>query len=610
MQIPEVVIDILAEKSKRSSKYEFHRIYRHLYNPEFFYDAYQKIGSKTGNMTSGTDGETVDRMSLNRIECLIQKLQDLSYQPYPSKRLFIAKSNGKRRPLGLPSIDDKLVQEVCRRILSSIYEPLFKQTSHGFRYQKSCHTCLAEVQKSFTSTKWFIEGDIKGCFDHIDHQILIQLIRKKVKDEKFIQLLWKFLKAGYLENWCYQKTYSGTPQGGILSPLLANIYLHELDVFMEKLQLQFNSGKRRQRNPEYRKFENSFRQINKALKNPDVTETRKAELLQKRKMIRKQREQIKPTLPMDATFKRLKYVRYADDTLISVIGSKAEAESIKQQIQVFLEKELHLELSVEKTLITHAVQEKARFLGFDITTQKPYNKKGENGTTLRKGGNILLYVPKEKWTNKLHQKRDILIKGKNWEPYYRPELSSLDDLEILSTYDNELRGFYEYYKIANNVSVLNKMAYFMEYSMYKTFAYKYRTSIKKIRKRYDKKGIFTVEYETKDGIKKRYLISSFRKQSVWTSRKRLVKDEIPNTMKFTGRNSLIERLKQEKCEYCGAQNVPLEMHHVRKLKELKQKKHLSLWAYHMIARNRKTMALCAHGHGNNCHEKLHKGELR
>ncbi|MGG1152323.1 reverse transcriptase/maturase family protein [Bacillus wiedmannii] len=609
MQLPEVVIDNLMKKSQSNQQYMFQRLYRNLYNREFFLEAYGKLSKNPGNMTKGTDKKTIDGMSLQRIERLIEQLKNQEYKPNPSKRIYIEKKNStKKRPLGLPSIDDKLVQEVARRILEAIYEPIFKETSHGFRPNKSCHTALIQLKKNFTGVKWFVEGDIKGFFDNIDHHILIQLLRKRIKDEKFIQLIWKFLKAGYLENWQYHRTFSGTPQGGIISPILSNIYLHELDVFMEKFVDTFNQGKSRRRTKEYREFENRLSRLKKTESEWEkMTDEERASNIRERAEIYKERENVPALNPMDNTFKRMKYVRYADDFIIGVIGSKNDAEEIKKEIKEFLDVNLKIELSESKTYITNANKKKARFLGYDITTQNSYKRKTSRGHYQRFQGNILLYVPYEKWVQKLVEKKMIKMDGKQWTSQCRTELISIDDLEIINVYDSELRGFYEYYKIANNVSVLNKMAYFVEYSMYKTFASKYRKSMKKIIAKYSKNGEFTVEYQTKSGMKEKRLIKSFKKVTKLSESKEI--DTIPNTLKYSGRTSLIERLQAEKCEYCGATGVKLEIHHVRKLKDIKRKKQLEKWEERMISRNRRTIALCGPGQGNDCHKRLHKGTL-
>ena len=251
MRSPQTVLETL-RKHAQKAHYQYERLYRNLYNPQLYLLAYQNLYANKGSTTAGADGATLSGMSLKRIESLIKKLRDRSYQPHPARRQYIPKKSGNGlRPLGIPAADDKLVQEAVRMILESIYEPTFQSTSHGFRPGKSCHTALSQIQKTFTGVSWFVEGDIKGCFDNIDHHILVNILKRRIKDEAFIDLIWKLLRAGYLEDWMKHQTYSGTPQGSGVSPLLANIYMNELDLFMEKLRAQFGKGDKRRFSNDY-----------------------------------------------------------------------------------------------------------------------------------------------------------------------------------------------------------------------------------------------------------------------------------------------------------------------------------------------------------------------
>ena len=219
------------EKNASNQNYKYRNLYRNLYNHEFYWLAYNRIAKSQGSMTAGVDGQTLDNMSAERIDALVERIKTQRYHPNPARREYIAKKNNsaKKRPLGIPSTEDKLVQEVARMLLEAIYEPTFAAQSHGFRPRRSCHTALLEVQRTFTGTRWILEGDINGCFDNFDDQVLIGILRKRIEDEKFIQLMWKMLKAGYMEQWEYHNSFSGTPQGSGVSPILANIYMNELD---------------------------------------------------------------------------------------------------------------------------------------------------------------------------------------------------------------------------------------------------------------------------------------------------------------------------------------------------------------------------------------------
>lgn len=608
MRSPENVLESLNSKAC-SASYKYERLYRNLYNPQLYLLAYQRIQAKTGNMTAGTDGKTIDGMGMARIEALIEKMRNFSYQPNPARRTYIPKSNGKTRPLGIPSFDDKLIQEVVRLILESIYEPTFSDLSHGFRPNKSCHTALKYVQKYFTGTKWFVEGDIKGCFDNVDHHVLIEILRKRIADEHFIGLLWKFLKAGYMEDWAYHNTYSGTPQGSIISPILANIYLNELDNYMAEYAESFNRGKSRKINPAFKKKLDVCRGKEERLKRNEskMSKEEKESLIAEIRELRRCLRSMPYSDQMDDSYNRVSYIRYADDFLISVIGGKKDAEQVKKDVGDFIRDKLHLEMSDEKTLVTYG-HDAAHFLGYEVTiTKSECNKKTKAGFTRRvNNGKVLLYVPHDRWVKRLLSygalKMNYDKQNGNreiWEPVRRTRLLHLDDLEILNQYNAEIRGLYNYYRLANNVSVLNNYFYVMRYSMLKTFAGKYRTRISRILKKYRNGKDFAVEYPKKDGVGKALFYNKgFRRDTKVESGN---PDIIARVVENYGHNSLIKRLNASKCEWCGKENVPIEVHHVRKLKDLSGKKK---WEIAMIGRKRKTMALCL-----DCHDKLHAGKL-
>jgi len=602
MRNPEKVLNSLAQHSKNSD-YKFERLYRILFNEEMFLTAYQKIYANVGNMTKGSDGESIDGMSLKRINDLIIMLKEESYQPQPSRRTYIPKKNGKRRPLGIPSFNDKLVQEVLRMILQAIYEGQFEIGSHGFRPNKSCHTALLQVQSKFTGVKWFVEGDIKGFYDNINHNTLIEIMRKRIADERFLRLVRKFLNAGYVEDWVFHKTYSGCPQGGIVSPILSNIYLDQLDKFMKEYAESFIVGKSRKTNPEYQKLAGQKRKTVEKLKSCK-DEVERQYYISEIKRIEKERCGVSYGKAIDENYKRLQYVRYADDFIVGIIGSKTDCETVKEDIKRFLSEKLQLELSDEKTLITHA-QKSARFLGYDIYVRKSnLPKRNKLGNLVRNyGGRVVLTVTTETMRKKLLElgvMKLTYVDGKEiWKSKARYRMKDNDDLEILDTYNSELRGFYNYYSIANNSSIINSFNYMMQYSMYKTYATKYRCGKCKIIEKYHIGKDFGVKYKTKSGQEKvrLYYNEGFKRKetSIYNC------DVLPDFRFLIGSTNLIDRLKAGKCEICGIENVPLEIHHIRKLKDLKGKKY---WEKFMIGRRRKTIALCI-----SCHVDLHHGKL-
>lgn len=573
MRNPQVILDILTKKTINED-FRFERIYRLLYNSDLYLISYEKLKSKEGNMTEGADRKTIDGFNLRLIEEIIEELKNETYSPTPVRRKYISKKNGKLRPLGIPSFKDKLLQEVMRMILEAIYEPVFKDNSHGFRPNKSCHTAFADIRNNFSGTTWWIEGDIEGFFDNIDHSTLSNLLRKKIDDEKFIRLINKFLKAGYLEDWKYNKTYSGTPQGGIISPILANIYLHEFDEFVLKLKKDFNKGKERKISLEWNKVNKKIYRRRVKFKNENTTHEERIRLKADIKTLEIQRSSIPSGEPMDDNFKRLRYVRYADDWLIGLIGNKKDAKNIKKTISNYFHEELKLNLSPEKTLITHN-SKLVRFLGYDIGINVGRRKicKDGNIKTVHTGG-IMFYLPYDCMRNFLLKNKFIVIKEDNtWVAIHKPTLVNLDDIEIISYYNSCVRGFYNYYKYANNVYKFSNARYLARLSWGRTMANKYKTSVNNIFSKHKQDGIIGIRYNTLLGQKFRQFHNDSIEKVKLTKFISAENDTEPNLNQYLSRTSITSRLLANRCEYCRTTEGEFEVHHVRKLKDLKGKQH-------------------------------------
>jgi group II intron reverse transcriptase/maturase len=379
MRSAETVLHIIRDRGRRGLPLE--DLYRQLYNRDLYLRAYARLYANAGALTPGTTPETVDGMTLAKIDAIIDALRQERYRWTPVRRTYIPKSNGKLRPLGVPSWSDKLLQEVMRSLLEAYYEPQFSDHSHGFRPGRGCHTALQEVTQHWRGTKWFVEGDLCAFFDRIDHTILLQILQEKIRDHRFLRLLGNLLRAGYLEAWRFNATYSGVPQGGVVSPILANLVLDKLDQYVERILLPaYTRGHRRKTNPPYVALTKA---ATAARKQGDAETARR----------RNHEAQALPSRdPADPNFRRLRYVRYADDWLLGFTGPKAEAQDIKRQLARFLRDALRLALSDEKTLITHARAERAHFLGFELQTLHADDKHDRRGQRCINGA-IGLRVP-------------------------------------------------------------------------------------------------------------------------------------------------------------------------------------------------------------------------
>lgn len=585
MRDAETTLNIIRDRGKKGLALE--DVYRRLYNPDLYLRAYGRLYRNEGAMTKGVTPETVDGMSQRKIEETIELLRNERFQWTPVRRVLIPKSNGKLRPLGIPTWRDKLLQEVMRSILEAYYEPQFSPNSHGFRPGRGCHTALKDIFHAWTGSRWFIEGDIKGCFDNIDHTVLMSILREKILDNRFLRLGENLLKAGYLEQWDYRPTLSGTPQGGIVSPLLANIYLDRLDKFVETTLIpEYTKGETRRRNPEYVRLIARIQKLRKA--GADETTL---------KPLQKEARRIGHGDQHDPDYRRLRYIRYADDFLLGFTGPRDEAEEIKDKLRIFLRDHLKLEMSPEKTLITHAGTENARFLGYDIGVI--------NTPTFKKStpGKIQLRVPPQKLDAK------ITKYTKDGKPVHRTELLYGSDFSIVEMYGSEFRGYAEYYAYARNRYWLHRLQWVMETSMLKTLAHKHRSTVRKMGQRlkaevYDwghKVQCFEVKLERPG---KEPLTARFGGILLKTSPTlKFVDGPIDRDFAPPPRAELVTRLLTDRCELCGSMDR-IEVHHLRKLADLKVKgqREKPTWMIKMAALKRKTLIVCTP-----CHDAIHAG---
>lgn len=586
MQSAETVLSVIRERGRRGLPLE--RLYRQLFNRELFLLAYGRIYANKGAMTPGVTGETVDGMSLAKIDRIISALRAESYRWSPARRVYIPKKRGKR-PLGMPPWSDKLVAEVVRMLLDAYYDVQFSDRSHGFRSGLGCHTALEEVAHTWTGSRWFVEGDIADCFGSLDHQVLTAILEERIHDGRFLQLINRMLKAGYLEDWRWNATLSGAPQGGIASPLLSNIYLDRLDQFIEQQLIpDYTRGDLRRRTPAYARLQYRIGVAKKLGDRQTVS------------ALRRQLRQLPSGDPHDPGYRRLRYVRYCDDFLLGFAGPKCEAEEIKSRIQVFLREELQLELSESKTLITHAASQAARFLGYELKVQQADTKITSGKRSIN--GRIGLFVPGAVIRNRC---ASYMRSGK---PTHRGLLTDDQDYTIVAQYGAEFRGFVQYYLLAQNVCRLGRLRRVMEVSLLKTLAAKHKSTVNKMARRY--KAVI----ETPDGPRvcceavvqrdngREPLVARFGGIPLKRKRTTVITDTRP-VMVTTKRNELIHRLLAERCELCEGMDG-LQVHHIRKLADLNRRgqPERPAWVRVMSMRKRKTLVVC-----ECCHQDIHAG---
>jgi len=591
MQSAETVLGVIRERGRR--KLPCDELYRQMFNPQLYLIAWGRIYSNKGAMTPGITGETPDGMSLARIGRVIDALRHERFRFRPVKRTYIPKKNGKKRPLGLPTWTDKLVSEVMRLLLEAYYEPQFSDRSHGFRPRRGCHTALRQVATVWTGTTWFIESDIARCFDSLDHDVMIGILGEKISDNRFLRLAQNMLKAGYMEDWTWNATLSGAPQGGVISPLLSNIYLHKLDEFAETVLMpEYTRGKLRERNPEYRKVES---QLAKARKHGDRDAVR---------TLGKRLRQLPSQDMADPGYRRLRYVRYADDHLIGFVGPKSEAEEVKQRLAQFLKDELHLELSQEKTLITHARTGTARFLGYEITIKQDNRwserRKGPRRQRRSVNGTVQLHVPADVI------KANCVPYLERGKPARLTEMYNCDDYTVVKVYGARYRGIVNYYMLACDVFRLDRLHWVMQSSLLCSLANKHRSTMSKMARKH-KTTIDTpagprkcIQASVSRGPGKKPLVAIFGGIPLKRQKNATFLDRNP-AIPHPRQREVVRRLLAGECELCG-QAAKTQAHQIRKLSDLDQHgQEKPPWAALMKKMHRKTLMVCAA-----CHEEIHK----
>ncbi|MFL1529050.1 reverse transcriptase domain-containing protein [Pseudomonas sp. O230] len=575
------------------------RIYRLMFKEDLYIAAYEKIKSKPGNMTAGNDGTTLDEFSIRTIRNIIDKMRDESFAFRGARRVLIPKANGKTRELSVAPPTDKVVQEVMRMILEAIFEPTFSDNSHGFRSGRSCHTALKQIREQWSGVTWVIEGDIKGCFDNISHEKLVTQLETRIKDERFVNLIRKSLKAGYFDKGAYFSGTIGTPQGSIISPILANIFLHQLDRKVEGLIQEHEMGKEDKKalNPAYRKLLSRRSYLQGKIARLEGTE-REAAIAEIR-AISNASLQMSPTLVSDNGFIRVKYVRYADDWVVGINGPKHLAEKLRAEIGEHLST-AGLELSLEKTHIRHAKTEKAKFLGTSLRvgSEKPKIMKViRNGAVFRKrvaGWTPIMYAPVRELVEKLHAKGFCNSKG---EPTAINKWILLDDIQIVEQVGAVWRGISNYYSFVDRFSMLTRIQYILQHAAAKTMAAKHRSSRSKI---FSKHGA-SLRVRVKNAAGEVIRQVEFPLIRKWASSPNRFKTGTVD-VNFLERNLRLRTRSKlgSPCVICASDDR-VAMHHVKHIRKLGQE--VKGFTRVLAILNRKQIPVC-----HECHHKIHRGK--
>jgi group II intron reverse transcriptase/maturase len=574
----------LMEVNKNDTKYINNKLIHIVSDVAVLILAYETIKSKPGNLTPGVDSTTLDKIDLKWFNSVSKELKAGKYRFNPARRVYIPKPGKEtKRPLTISSPRDKVVQQAIYFVLNAIYEPTFLNSSHGSRPGRGTHTALKAIKFKFNGVKWCLEADIDNNFPNINHEILLNLLRKRINCDKFLSLIKRSLKAGFIEDGKLFLSNKGIFQGNIISPILNNIYLHELDLFMESVSESFNTGNKSRRKSHI--FKRLSYAIGKAMGNIPL-----------QKKLRKERWQFGSKDPFDPNFKRLYYVRYVDDFVVGVVGSREDTIKIKDKIEEFLKSELKLILNSEKSVVTNFSKNPISFLGTDIKGSwerekriMTVKKEGDTSKKVRMTSRVVLKAPIKAIFEKACSNGFFKKQNDKFIPTYVGRCINLDHQDILRYYNYVIRGVLNYYSFANNRKSLGSFVHGLKLSCARTLALKYK--VRHASKIY---RMFGSNLRSPDGKVELFIPSTFKAIKSFSCNV-LVPDEII----LSNWNSKLTKSNLFKmCIICGSQNN-VEMHHVRKIKDLKgkaRKNKMDFFTMQMAAINRKQVPLCSSHH--------------
>ena len=591
-------LKVVRELGQKNSNWIHKDLFRILKKDDIWFAAYENIKGNKGALTPGITKETLDGTSIGTLRNLKEKVLEESYSFKPVKQTWIPKANGKLRPLGLPTPDDKIVQEVIRMVLEAVYEPIFDNRSFGFRSGKGVHDALKHVEERFRWVDWVIKGDIQNAYPTIDHKILRKLLGKRIEDSRFLNLINKSLKCGIYTNPETLYSKIGVPQGSIVSPILANIYFHELDTWIIQKEKEYFSEKSTKKNSKYRQLEYQISKISKQMDELELNSKERKDLRRQIKSLIQTRNET-PSLADPGT--KIEFVRYADDWMIGVKGPYSLAKQIKKEVTQLFEEELKQTLDPKKTQIINLRSGKVNFLGYNIFLPRnmklvKYKVAGGKQTVRRQTAMLRFHVPVIHILQRLNERGYITYKNNKWRPTSKSGYTPLEDEVIVRHFASVWLGLLNFYSGATNWSHLQYIHYLLHMSCAMTLAHRHRSTSSKIFKKHGKN--LDILDKTIDPPKK---LAYFPYKKSWkvADRKWLVTKEFRDP--FTIYANRVSRSSLNKpCSICKTM-AKVEMHHVKHVR--KNGKRYKGFHSDMAILNRKQVPLC-----RDCHMAVHRGD--
>ena len=555
---------VIRELNSKNRDWENRDIFRILRKEDIWIAAYENTKGNKGALLSGGTKDTFDETGLTKLQKLQGKVLVESYRFQPVKQTWIPKANGKLHPLSIPTPNDKLVQEVIRMVLESIYEPNFDHRSFGFRRGMGVHDALEYVEKQFRCMDWVIKGEIVNAYPTIEHNKLCEILSQKINDARFMRLIRKSLKGGLYDH--PKRLYSklGIPQGSTVSPILANIHFNELDKWVSQKEKEVYVEKSQKRNPKHKKIEYQIRKLNKQVAETEMNSKNQNKLIQEIKGLIKKRNEV-PSLSNPGI--EIRYTRYADDWIIGVKGPYSLAKQLKDEVFGFLHNQLKQELDPFKTKITSIRAGKFNFLGYDIFLPRnmklvKYRRK-DGKQTIRKSPSMLrFHVPIDQVTKQLHEHGYITYINNRIRPISKSSYTTLEDAVIVNHFRSVWLGLFNFYSGCTNWSHLQYIHYLLHMSCAMTLAHRHRSSSNKIFKKHSKRLIIWDK-----GSNNQKIIASFPYHTSWKISDRKWQSAKNFKDPFTIYANWVSRTRLNKeCYICKSRNR-IEMHylkHVRK----------------------------------------------